>query len=364
VFTLLGLWPKDPMNVGMNASRSIASATDCGSIVQEIINPSIEVAKKAQIAKANEATENIFKLKNTIWNKILRAHEFENFNDQSYFRWIEIYKDASNDLSKVNPVSIEQKMAMIEVINNRLMATPLYAEKNLSEEVQKLNAYKLRKLQKHLARMDLSSKLTRDHLNDFAADFMLILKGPPVSLLDYFTMNKTARMSERLMNTVQEDALVMGLKGVIARIPEKNSYTTLEEGKSLIKHVLQWKIWRLVALPANLPWMDRVKIPDELLEKILLDGLDVHNQELVEHLKKQNLIDHYERFRQAYKVVAYSIEFYVYYQKFNNYFKEKNLNSDEGKKFTMENFIKLGKQFNFYIDSTLPETLDSPALPN
>lgn len=312
--------------------------------MREIVSPSVEAEKINKKASADLALEKVYKFRTSIWNKIISTSEFETFNDSEYFRWMEIYKDAKSDLSNVNPVSIEQKMALIEVINGRLIPTAMHAEKNLANDVQKLNALKLRKLQTKMRSFDLSSKLTRDDLEDFASDLMIILKGPPASLLDYFTKNKTKRMNERLMRMVQEDMLLMGLRGMVDRIPEKSSYTSLERGKYIVKRFFQYKIWKYLVVPYDLPWFERVKIPDELLEKIMIDGLDAHDQELIAHLRKQNMIDHYERFRKVYKPVAFAVGFYFYYDKFSDQMSGKlSENQEEEKKKFMEEFNNLSE---------------------
>lgn len=318
--------------------RSIAS--DCQGMVSEIISPVAQEERILRAIAANAHTEKLFKLKNTIWNKVMGPHDFENFNDQEYFRWMEIYKDGNDEFSNFNPVSIEQKMALIEVINMRLIQTKLYNEKSLTEEAQKLNLFKLRKLQSHFRYMNLTSKLTRNDLNGFAADLMIILKGPPITLMDYFTKNKTARMNARLMRMVQEDVLLMGLRGMVERIPEKDSYTRLERGKYAVKRFFQHKLWKYLAVPYDLPWFERVNIPDELLEKIMIDGLEAHDQELIEHLKKQNMIDHYERFRKVYKPIAFSIGFYFYFDKYNTEENAKTSQSIEEEKAEFIEFFR------------------------
>jgi hypothetical protein len=336
--SLFGLWSSSNFKALKVPERSIA--TDCQSMVSEIIGPIAQEERILRAIAANAHTEKLFKLKNTIWNKVMGPHDFEAFNDQEYFRWMEIYKDGNDEFSNINPVSIEQKMALIEVINMRLIQTKLYNEKGLTEEAQKLNLFKLRKLQSHFKYMNLDSKLTRNDLNGFAADLMIILKGPPITLMDYFTKNKTARMNTRLMRMVQEDVLLMGLKGMIERIPEKDAYTRLENGKYIVKRFFQHKIWKYLAVPYDLPWFERVNIPDELLEKIMIDGLEAHDQELIEHLKKQNMIDHYERFRKVYKPIAFSIGFYFYFDKYNSEENSKINESVEDDKIQFIEFFK------------------------
>ena len=349
---MVALWSGQQSYTPSQVQRDIAS--DCDSMVRAIISPSVEAEKIKKKASADLALEKVYKFRTSIWNKIISTKEFESFNDIEYFRSMAIYKDAKSDLSNVNPVSIEQKMALIEVINGRLIPTAMNAEKNLSAEVQKLNALKLRKLQTRMRSFDLSSKLTRDDLEDFSSELMLILKGPPATLLDYFTKNKTKRMNERLMRMVQEDILLMGLKGMVERIPEKQSYSSLERGKYIVKRFFQYKIWKYLVIPYDLPWFERVKIPEELLEKIIVDGLDAHEQELIAHLKKQNMIDHYERFRKVYKPIAFAVGFYFYYDKFNDQMSGKlDENQEEEKKRFLEEFKELSDSIMEANDTTI-----------
>lgn len=336
--SLFGLWSSKNLQALKTPERSIAS--DCNSIVSEIISPLAQEERQLRVLAANTQNEKLFKLRNTIWNKIMGPHDFENFNDQEYFRWTEIYKDGNDEFSNINPVSIEQKMALIEVVNMRLIQTPLYAERNLTEEAQRLNLLKLKKLQSHMRKFNLASKFTRDDLNSFAADLMIILKGPSITLIDYFTLNKTARMNARLMRMVQEDILLMGLKGMVERIPEKNSYTRLEHGQYNVKRFFQHKLWKYLAVPYDLPWIERVNIPDELLEKIMIDGLAAHDHELIDYLKKQNMIDHYERFRKVYKPIAFAIGFYFYFDKYNIEENAKTNDSQEEEKAKFIDFFK------------------------
>ena len=339
-FSLFGLWSSKNIQSAKMPSRSIASL-DCNDIVKKIITRDIS----NQVAIIPEE-EKLFKFKNNIWNRIISTRDFDQFDDKEYFRWLEIYKDPTPEFSKLNPVTIEQKMALIEVINARLIPTPYYGEKSLTAEAQHLSTMKLKKLQRHLNGLDLSSKLTRTHLDDFASDLMIVLKGPPISLLDYFTKNKSKRMQERLMRMVQEDMLLMGLKGQIDRIPEKTYYNRLEEGKHLTKKFFQYKIWKYMVLPYDLPWLERVRIPDELMEKIIIDGLEAHNTELIGLLKQQNMIDHYERFRKAWKPVAFSLGFAFYYYRFNSDKNAINENQEEEKKKLLLDFEHIASSLN------------------
>jgi hypothetical protein len=312
-----------------NVLRAPASL-DCNQIVAAITNSTAEKEK---------THHQLFKLRNSIWNKVITNHDFENFNESEYFRWLEIYKDTTNVLAKQNPISIEQKMALIEVINAKALSALNTTETGLTHEIEKLNALKLKKLAKHLESLDLSSKVSREYIEDFSADLYIILKGPPISLLDYFTRNKSRQMVKRLHRTVQEDMLIMGLKGILERIPEKESYTRLENANYMIERFFHSKKWKYFVVPYDLPWFERLNVSEDLLKKILVDGLDKHNSELIEHLKSQGKIDHYERFRKVYRPIAFSVGFMFYYSKFNRTLNEDlKSNQEEEKQKMLKSF--------------------------
>lgn len=304
-------------------------------------NPGPVIAVNSR-SKAEALELKHYRFKNSIWNKILHSREFENFDEFEYFRLLEIYKDSTApvDLMAIAPNSIEQKLALIESIQikfSHFQNTP-----SVQNEIEQLNAYKLKKLQKLMKKFDLNSRLTRNSLEDFSSEFFLLLKGPPLSLLDYFTKNKSARMNERMFRVLQEDILIRGLKGTLERIPERVDYTRLEKAKLYVKKVMKYKVWRYMVLPYDLPWVDRVKISDQLLEKILLNGLNAHQSELIIELKRLNMIDHYERFRKVYRPVAFGVAFYYYYQKYQEEIAlEEEKNNEELKKKFIEDFEKL-----------------------
>lgn len=308
-------------------------------MAREII--SRKISKNENINEEKELK--YFHFKNDIWNKILSAKEFEQFDANEYFRLLELYKDPNGtgkDILSINPVRIEQKLALIEAIELRF--SHMNQLHSIQDDIEELNVYKLKKLQSLVKKFDLSKNTTRENLEEFSTDFFLILKGPPVSLFDYFTNSKSALMNKRIQRVLEEDMLVMGLKGSLLRIPEKEDYTRIEKARYYIKKVMKFKLWRYLVVPYDLPWIDRIKVSDELLEKILMDGLDAHSSDLIKELKNQNAIDHYYRFRKVYRSVAFGVGVY-YYLKYKH---EKENNDEEAKKKFMDGFKRLSDSIN------------------
>lgn len=288
-----------------------------------------------------------YQFKNSIWNKIISTHDFENLNPDEYFRLVEIYKEdirQKKDLFDMTPSSIEQKLALIEAIQTKYSNITKLAP--MMDEIENLNTYKIRKLQKLMTKFDLTKEITRENLEEFSSDFYLILKGPPLSLLDYFSKSKTQRMNERIFRILEEDMLVHGLKQTLEHIPMASSKSQLDKAKILIKKISKYKIWRYMVLPYDLPWLDKIKISDDLLEKILLDGLDNHQSELLLELKNQNAIDNYERFRKVFRPLALGTGFYFFYQKYNTNIENEYDRENENKNKLLSDFKKLSDAIN------------------
>lgn len=300
--------------------REIAS--DCNEAFASIIHRQIPLETELRNAQLDSPEIRHFQFTKTLWNKIISTKDFETFDEDEYFRLLEIYKDErqTGNLLSPRPTGVEGKLALIEAIYQRKGKS--FSHPAIMDEIEALNAFKLRKLAKLLKNFDLSKKLTRDHLEDFSAEFFLILKGPPVSVFDYISRNKTQKMQERLFRVLQEDMLTKGLKGTLERIPERAAESRYENVQLFIKKVMKYKAWRLLVLPYDLPWIDRVKISDGLLEKILLDGLDTHHSELIMELKHQNAIDHYDRIRKVYRPVAFGVGFIYSYHYWQNALEE------------------------------------------
>lgn len=288
-------------------SRAIANISNsaCKEIVEDLIIAKPTIGNKKILALRD------FQIKNNLWNKVLGAKDFEQFDEATYFRTLEIYSN-EKDFSLITPTSIEEKMALIEVIQNRYayyIGVP-----SLREELSTLNIKQMKKLISLMKKFDPTSQVTREDLENFSSELFIILKGPPVNLLEYFTENKTALMSKRLYRVVQEELLLKGLKNIINQFPEKVRYSYLEKAKLHINRIARYKLWRYTTLPLDLPFIDQVKLPDELLEKILLDGIDAHDEELIGIFRQNNMIDNYERFRKVYRTAAFATAFTFFYQ--------------------------------------------------
>jgi hypothetical protein len=239
------------------------------------------------------------KIKNNTWNKVIRAREFDHFNDNEYVKWIALYKDHSN-LETVNPVTIEQKMALIEILNGSL----------LQNENQKNNDLKIRKIKSHFKKFTTDSEL-----KSFSSDLFLILKNPTASLLNYFSHSTTKEMKSSLVNALEEDMLSIGLKGLVARIPEKEVHASHPE--MLVKENISAFDWSKFISEENYQWFKGLDLSQDLIEDILVDGLNEHDQELIVHLKNKDMSDQYEKFRRVFRPVSFLFGTYFYYERFS-----------------------------------------------
>lgn len=276
----------------------------CNEAIYELI-----LARPERTGQLSKALRD-YQTKNNLWNKILTAKDFEQFDEAVYFRTLDLYAN-EKDITLITPTTIEEKIALIEVIQNRyayFLGVP-----SLQDELATLNAKQLHKLLKLISKFDPTSQITREDLESFSSEIFLIMKGPPVELFEYFTQNTSTLMNKRLYRVVQEELLIKGLSSVINQFPEKSRYSLKEKARLHINRVIRNKLWRFASLPLDLPFIDHVKISDELLEKILMDGIDHHAEELISLFRKNQMIDNYERFRKAYRTIAFATAFTYFY---------------------------------------------------
>lgn len=285
-------------------------AADCQSSMKAFLTKS-SLAPQA-LTRQELNFKNLDQMKKSVWKKINGPRDLTSFNDQEYLKWVATYKNQDQEIFNLNPKTIEQKMAILEVINHKLGL--LYQNKlsNLTDEIELLSLRRLKRLEKHLKKLDLSSRVYTEDLEEYTRELFLIVKGPPLPMDNYFSKDKL-QISRRILRMVEEDLFRMGLKGFIARIPEKTAYSNMEKAKLFIHKALKYKITQIYFLPYKLPPSKIIKIPDALLEKILLNGLDAHEVELISFFKKQNRLDHYDNFKKLYTPIAYSLGIYYYY---------------------------------------------------
>lgn len=246
-------------------------------------------------------------MKNMVWNKIISTDQFDKFSDSEYVRWLEIYKDSLHTHTHLNPVSIEQRMALIEILNNEL----------IQNDKKEINENKIKKVKKHFEKLDLKSSDALKKVEAFSSDLFIILKNPPKILLNYYTANKSEKMNKSLLGVLQEDMLLIGLKGLHYRIPEKDSAQNFIHGIAIVKEMFQQEKWQNIMSAENLEWFQSLNLPETLIENILVDGLNDHDHDIITHLKNNNMIDHYERFRKVFRPLSHLVGTYYYYEKFH-----------------------------------------------
>lgn len=294
------------MFTSRNISREIAS--DCTDLISQLI----KVSPKNVTPKTTLTIVKAKTLKGAMWEKLLDPHEFHQFDNIKYANAIKHYSKTQKNLEVVNPKTIEEKLAFIEVLSSKLATDDFKNIMKLSAEIENLSALRLKRMQKLLTKLDLSSKLSTYNIEIFTREFMLILKGPPKKIEDYL-LKSNLKMHSRLTRMVQEDIFRIGLEDMIKRIPAKDNYTKIQNLRHMINKLFEYKIVQLYFLPYYLPKVKAPRIPDELVKKILLEGLDKHESELIAIYKKQNRIDDYENFKKIYTPIAYSIGIFYYY---------------------------------------------------
>lgn len=267
-----------------------------------------------------------------IWSNIKEPRDFEIFDEKKYFTFLEIYKNKPLDKISKIPQTLEEKMALIDSLQVANLPS-------LSNETAKLTRLKYKQLEKLFSKFNFDSNLSREFLMEFSSELYLILKGPPVSLLDYFRESQTELMSEHYLRILQESLMAHGLKKIVPNFPAQND-SKLMKTRILMKKISQYKIWRLLNLPYGLPAIDRPLISEQLLEKIIIDGFENHKKEFIIELRYLKLLDHYDRFRKIYSGISFSLLIYYLYQEILH---QKETHEKEVKDAFMESLDKIDK---------------------
>lgn len=271
----------------------------------EIFNQ-FNIIKKQDFSLENES----YNTQKELWQSINDISEFESFNESLYHSFkdnIEVEKGFKH----INPVTIEEKLALIDVLYARSLGKKV--DKSILLEMIELKKKKLKNLLKLIDSYDFNSKVSREDVSNFTLEIFLILRGSPIGVFDNFAANKSEKMADRIIRMVEEDLFTKGLNGLISQLPEKEQYSFKENARFYINRIIRNKAWKLTALPFDLPLIDQIKLPDELLEKILLDGALEHGEELKPFLNKIKGIDNYNRFRKIYQVIFFGVSFSYFY---------------------------------------------------
>ncbi|MFP5520253.1 MAG: hypothetical protein ACLGGX_10135 [Bdellovibrionia bacterium] len=164
----------------------------------------------------------------------------------------------------------------------------LFGDNSKAREVTLPRSRQLRKL---LQRLDNKTLRSEMEVEIAIAEISKVL-FPHNESVNRFLVSKSERqisMQQRLFSEV------LMREGITQLLPlTENSKT------SLVRQVLSSRKWEYLMLPFVLPSQSKVKIPRELLEKVVLDGFDKHQLEIEPFLARQNKHENYMAFRSLY----------------------------------------------------------------
>lgn len=212
--------------------------------------------------------ENVQKIKNTYWNKIIHPKEFESFNKMKYFRWVEYYRKNNKDLIHIAPKEIEQKLAIIEIFN--------------SLDTKSTKSHKI--LEDSLNKYLTDDELNLKNIQLFVVDFSFILKSPPPQILQYFIASKETFSSEQFYNFAVKDFLYMGASEIFRRVMKiENLSISLTDLDAIAKNYFTQDNWKSLLNQNEHYWLKRANIPSELIKDTYLKGFNNNKNKLHQH---------------------------------------------------------------------------------
>ena len=129
-------------------------------------------------------------------------------------------------------------------------------------------------------------------IESLASEMSLVLFGPRYQVMDYLRKSSDERFRESTLHRIGEGILRDGLM---------RSWNEIDHKSPGLWTRFSAKLWRVQKLFLQIPFfkMKDKPIPPELMQKVILEGFDAHEQELREALSTQNYRDTYNTFRRV-----------------------------------------------------------------
>ncbi|MFN7824662.1 MAG: hypothetical protein ACK5P6_04805 [Pseudobdellovibrionaceae bacterium] len=183
--------------------------------------------------------------------------------------------------------SVENRLAIAEVA--LLEARGLQSRKLLVQELALLRERQQKKILKLLEEESLSHLFKHQLLGDFSRELFFLLRGQPLKLSDYFKFNSSERVQKQIELRSQEILLEKGLERVLAEFRGDTSSHRLEL-KYAVRKILSARMWSYLGMPLNLPGPKPVRVSEEILTAIAIEGWQAKGQLLEQSLRDQGLV--------------------------------------------------------------------------
>lgn len=233
----------------------------------------------APLAQAASQCEMVFEDKISVVRQIRKINEENN----KFF-------DLALGQNLLLDYPMEQKRFFRRLVNNLQYKFGLKYDRNL-------------KLVEVIQKYDLAKVTTSLEIEQLASELSLALFGPRHLVIDYLLKSRDDRFRHSALSQISESLLRKGLIKTWIQLGHKNQNLWQRFKNSLWRFQKHGLIQFLTQLP--FPHVKDKKIPDELMNKVILEGFDAHQAELQVALGTQGPRDTYNTFRKVALVLFY-----------------------------------------------------------
>lgn len=299
------------LTLGVPGLQAHAQQVRCSIVHNEGILKEIQRLQLEQAQWENEPGR-LNQLKLSIVQRLLGSGAIKNFDQRVYNGHLLtlLRGDARPSDANVQKFA-EGRLAILEFLNlssNRLM-TP----ESFLKDIESARLMRQRKVAKLLQKMDLTGGITREFLDSFSADFFLATRGIPEKASDFILKSSDERTLATWSKMFQEQALERGLRRIALETPQRD--LTIRENLSIkLRTFLRLKLFRFLAsFPAALPGAKDPILSEDLMIRVMLDGMPAHRAAIEAELASQGNWSTYNRLRRLWTPLMAGALMYLTY---------------------------------------------------
>ncbi len=190
----------------------------------------------------------------------------------------------------------------------------LFQKNSFEEHYQSLSWNKRRQLRSLVNSIKFEKMPSEFAVEQATIRLANLLFGKKERPTNYVLKNQSDRESATATTLIKEQLLQEGFIKTWADHKDPASISRVSKAMDKVWKFQQSKFMKVIALPYFLPKIKDREIPQELIFKVLRDGMKTHKEEIRVAMKAQNYVQGYNTFRRIYSPVLMSILFVVLLQ--------------------------------------------------
>lgn len=230
------------------------------------------------------------------WKRVFSRESILSFDMAVYKQWQrELLLDQKTAEDVFRSDVFEAKVALLDKVN--MLSRERFSAQDMATAIENLGLLKQRTFAKLINKWNLTKGIDQQFISEFSQDIFWSLRGAQSRNLDYLTMKPSTRAKVQQERWLHSQILEKGLIGLVSEMPAATP--SLKNGlHSNLKKFWNLSLFRAFALTKlSLPGLNDKQITPELLNKIILHGIEPYRKELESEFHAQSRRNLYEVLR-------------------------------------------------------------------